>query len=194
MPDQHSSFTGKVLIDGQRLGYLVDGDPTAFDVEPGQHTVRVLLYKKGRFASLPGKPVVSVQVSIDEGERAELVCGIRPEIVQRRNQIEQEQLCHSLLLSGVTSVAAGIGWVLSPFLWKLIVILPLPGSSIPILSKLTKPVALACWFVLLAVWAVGSRPRNRQSLTPDESGSKIASLYYLERRPPKPVASLQREL
>jgi hypothetical protein len=189
MPDQHSSFTGKVLIDGQRLGYLVDGEPTAFDVEPGKHTVRVLLSKKGRFASLPGTPVVSAQVWIDEGERAELVCGIRPEILQRRNQMEREQVCHSLLLTGVTFVAAGIGWMLSPILWKAIIILPLPGSWIPIISKLTKPLALACWFGLLAAWAVGPGPRNRRGLRYGDCVSETASLYYLERRTPKLLSS-----
>jgi hypothetical protein len=194
MPGQHSSFTGKVLIDGQRVGYLVDGDPTAFDVEPGEHTVRVLLYKKGRFASLPGKPVASVQVWLDEGERAELVCGIRPVIVERRSQIEKENLCHDLLLTGVASVAAGIGWMLSPFLWKAIVLLPLPGSWIPLISRLTKPLALACWFGLLAAWAVGLGPRNRRGLTREDSASKGDSLYYLELRPLKPVSSLVGEL
>jgi hypothetical protein len=193
MPGKHSTFTGKVLIDGQRVGYLVDGEPTAFDVEPGEHRVRVLLYKKGGLASFPGKPVASAQVWVDEGERAELVCGIRPEVLLRRYQIEQENLCHSLLLTGVTFVAAGIGWVLSPFLWNVIVILPLPGSWVPIISKLTKPFVLACWFGLLAALAVGLGHRNHRSLTPEDSASKTASLYYLERRPLKPVASLVTE-
>jgi hypothetical protein len=194
VPGQHSSFTGKVLIDRQRVGYLVDGETTAFDVEPGEHTVTVLLYKKGRFASLPGKPVASVQVWLDEGERAELVCGIRPEIVQRREQIEKEDLCHNLLLTGVTFVVAGIGWMLSPILWKATALLPLPESWIPVILKLTKPLALACWFGLLAAWAIGPVPRHRRSLRSDDSASKIAPLYYLEPPPPKSLSSLQGEL
>jgi hypothetical protein len=194
MPGNRLSFTGKVLIDGQRVGYLVDGEPTAFDVEPGEHTVRVSLSKKGRLASLPGKPVVSVQVWIDKGERAELVCGIRPEIVQRRNQIEKENLCHHLLLTGVAFVAAGIGWVLSPLLWQAIITLPLPGSWIPAFHSLTKPVALATWFGLLGAWAVGAARRDRRDLISDDPVSKVASLYYLERRSPKSVASLQEEI
>jgi hypothetical protein len=194
MPGNLSSFTGKVMIDGQRVGYLVDGEPTAFDVEPGEHTVRVLLYKKGWYASLPGKPVASVQVWIDEGERAELVCGIRPEIVQRRVQTEKENLCHNLLLTGVTFVAAGIGWMLSPLLSKAIIMMPLPGTWISVLSRLTNPHALAIWLGLLAAWAVGVSPRRHQSLTSDDSVSKIASLYYLERRLPKSLSSLPGEL
>jgi hypothetical protein len=196
VPGNFSSFTGKVLIDGHRVGYLVDGEPTVFDVEAGEHTVRVLLYKKGteKRVSLPGNPIATTQVQLDEGEHAVLVCGIRPEVVERRHQTDKEILYHNLLFTGVTFVAAGIGWMLSPILWKVIVILPLPGSWIPIVNKLTKPVALACWFGLLAAWAVGPTPRNRRGSIEDDSALNVASPYYIERRPSKPAANLDAEL
>src|SRR3954454_1696302 len=68
MPDYTESFTGSVLIDGHRLGYLVGGESTTFDIEPGVHAVKVTLLGRRKPTVPSGKAVASTSVSIGDRE------------------------------------------------------------------------------------------------------------------------------
>jgi hypothetical protein len=39
-------YTGVVLIDRRQLGYLIGGEPRAFRVDPGEHTITVYLGRR----------------------------------------------------------------------------------------------------------------------------------------------------
>ena len=79
-------FTGRVLINGRMSGDLVGAEPRSFDVENGEHTVTVFFKRRPEILSSGRRPTASTSVSIDVGERVELVCGIRPDVVRHWNR------------------------------------------------------------------------------------------------------------
>lgn len=178
-------FSGRVLIDRQRLGYLVGGEPVTFDVEPGDHTITVSFGRRPAVLSSPGRAKCSALVSVGAGERAEFACGIRPDVVHLWVKARRAGAIRCAALAVPVGLAGGSGWFLAPYFQEVeawaVFHLPIPSSLIWLCYRLVSRVFTAFWFAMLARWIVSRLIRFPLDQTDEVLLSRIGSPYFLER-------------
>jgi hypothetical protein len=190
LAEQHR-FAGRVLVDCRMLGYLVNGEPRTFDVEPGEHTITIFYGRKPAILSSRSRAKSAVSVVLSPGERADFVCGIRSEVAHRWAQARRagtnRALVRALVLLVVLYLIAMVGYLLAPYLRQGVALavfhLPVYGSLIPLGYRLVNPFVCACLFMMLAWWLARRTTHFPREETDEELLSRIGSPYYLERLP-----------
>ena len=180
-------FTGRVIVDGQRLGYLVSGEPRAFEVEPGDHTITVFFGRRPEVFSSRGRASSSARVSLGAGERADFACGIRPEVVALWARARRAGLAHLFVFAFVVGLAQAGVWLLGPYLREAVAMavirLPVDGRLIPWFYRLVSPVSVPFWFAALNWWRVRRMTHFPWDVTDKTLLARIGSPYYVERLP-----------
>jgi hypothetical protein len=147
---QDRCFVGVALIDHRQVGYLINGEPRSFKLEPGEHTVTVYLARTARFAVVKQK-VISRRVVLGPGEHVGLVCGTEKGArgEWRAYQTAQQRLTLAIIPGPI--LFGGLGWLIFPFLREAIADVTLRlGLGEPWLSLWYLPVR---WRAGLAVFA-----------------------------------------
>jgi hypothetical protein len=135
VPIQRTRSCGVARIDKSLFRNLAAGEPTLFRVEPGEHTITVLL---SRWVKLPGyrdSARLSIQVDAVAGEQVKVVCGLRPAALEEWRAIRIARF-RSVLMFGVGSLLVVVyGWFLFAFLGSLLapaaILIMIRGVTIP---------------------------------------------------------------
>jgi hypothetical protein len=177
-------FSGRVLLDGQQLGYLVGGEPRTFHVDPGDHTITVYFGRRSAFFASRRRAVSSASVSLCPGERADFNCGIRPDVARQWMETRRAVASRAIIFFAVVLLAGEAGSWLTTFLRDAVALavfhLPVYGSLIPILHRIVSPLFCALWFALLARWILGRLAYFPSEETDEELLARIGSPYFLE--------------
>jgi len=179
--------SGRVLVDRQRLGYLVGDEPMTFDVEPGDHTITVSFGRRPAILSSPGRTRSSALVSVSAGERADFACGIKPEVAHLWVRARRSGAIRCAVFAVAVYLAAVAGWLLAPYLRMGVALavfhLPVSGSLITLSYRLVSPFLSSFWFAMLTWWMVRRLTHFPRYETDEVLLSRIGSPYYLERLP-----------
>jgi hypothetical protein len=178
-------FAGRVLIDGQQIGYLVGDEPRTFEVKTGDHTITVYFERRPAILSSPRRATSTASVSLGAGERADFACGIRPEVAQLWAQAQTEATIRATVFAAAVGLSAWAGSLLAPYLRQAVAMavfhLPIHGPLISLCHGLVSPVLCWFWFALLAGWIVRRSTDLLRDQTDEALLSQIGSPYYLER-------------
>jgi hypothetical protein len=142
--EQSSRYAAVVRIDGGVAGDLIGGAARSFRVEPGEHTVVVRLRRRLWLRGCPQKAIVALQLDLEPGEQAKLICGVRPEArkAASRAQMAELDLFHHVCIG--FALAALIGWAAFPVVHNLI-------------DRAAVRLRIPSFWVPFALWMVGSR-------------------------------------
>ena len=180
-------FTGRVLVDRERVGYLVGSEPRTFDVDPGEHNITVFFGRRPAILSSRRMATSSVSVSLGPGERADFVCGVRSEVADLWAQARRAVAIQLSVFMFVLCLAGEAGSLLAPYLREAVALavyhLPVNGSLIWLFYGLASPFSCALWFEILALWIFRRSTHFPRDETDAELLSRIGSPYYLERSP-----------
>jgi hypothetical protein len=185
-PGAGRRHTGKVRIDDQTLGYLVASLPTVFEVEPGDHTVKVQLGRRDLVSSAPGAAVASTKLSIGQGEEATLTCGVRPDVASRWSQLNRFGSRRGIRFAFAIYAFAAAGWLASPFVqeWIAAAIVYYAPAAIGWLGWINHaigPISLSFLSAIAGGWVVGQAARGASPQAAIELESRIGSPYFLEQ-------------
>jgi hypothetical protein len=180
-------FSGRVIVDRQRLGYLLGGQPRTFDAEPGEHTITVFFGRRPAILSSRGRATAAASFSLRAGERADFACGIRREVVHLWAQARRAREIHLAVITVAFVLAIGLNWLLGPYFREVaawaVLHLPIDGSLIPFFYRMVGPAFFGFWLAILNGWMLRRWPHLRH--TNDEALiSRIGSPFYLERLAP----------
>jgi hypothetical protein len=106
---------GDARIDHNLFRNLSGGQPTSFRVEPGEHTIEIILSRWFRLWKFRGGSTVFKHLDIDPGENVTLVCGIRSKAPEEWWRIRAARLRPVLLFLIGCLVAIGTGVILTPY-------------------------------------------------------------------------------
>jgi hypothetical protein len=186
-------FTGRVLVDRERVGYFVGCEPRTFDVDPGEHNITVFFGRRPAIFSSRGVAMSSVSVSLGPGERADFVCGVRSEVADLWAKARWAVAIHGAVFVFVLYLAAEAGSLLAPYLREIVALavyhFPVNGSLISLSYRLASPLLCAFWFEIVAWWIICQSTHFPRDETDEELLSRIGSPYYLERLPSVEVAT-----
>ncbi len=108
-------FVGIALVDRRLVGWLVNGEPRSFRVEPGEHTVTVYLARSARIGPIV-KKTVSGQFVLQPRETVRIVCG---RTNQTSDNAQAFMAARRRLMAACFAgaiLAAILGWLLWPLL------------------------------------------------------------------------------
>ena len=147
-----------MFIDRKIFGYLVGGELSSFDVEPGEHTITVVFGRRPVILCRPGPARCSASVSVGARERADLICGVRLEIIHLWKRARR-----AWAIQGVFACvfALVLTWLATPHLREAVALVVrfLPDRSllIPLSYRMVNPFFVqfclsisSCW--LLRRW------------------------------------------
>jgi hypothetical protein len=166
------------------LRYLVSGEAASFLVEPGDHTVEVLVFE-GRFGIYWQRRLArcNASVSLEAGEQIDLTWGTRSEIVHLWKSARGQWEVYMILYLVVCVLASGLGWLLGSYLREALALalwhLPNNGMLVPLAYRMIGPLFSAFWPLLLHFWVLHRWPEIKD--TSDKALlSRFGSPYYLE--------------
>jgi hypothetical protein len=176
-------FTGRVLVDCNTFGYLVGGESSSFNVEPGEHTVTVMFGRRPVVFCRPGQARCSASVSLSAGERADLVCGVRPEIIHLWKRARR---AWEIQVMFACAFAWGLTWIATPHLREAVALvvqyLPVHGLLIPLSYRVVSPLFVQFCLTIFSCWMLRRWPQTND--TSDATLlARIGSPYYIERSP-----------
>jgi hypothetical protein len=195
-PTRGRRFAGKVRIDDRMLGYLVGGEPRAFEVEPGDHKVTVQLARRDLVVSAPGSAVVTTAVSVGPDERVVLKCGVRSDVARHWALLNTFGVRRGVAFSLFLYLFAATGWLSSPGVqgWAadtFIRYFPQQNGWIPWIQAVVGPLPLGFCMALLGGCLLGRLARGASPRAARELESRLGSPYFLEREPRMPPAAEQ---
>jgi hypothetical protein len=174
-------FTGRVLVDRKTVGYLVGGESSNFYVEPGEHTITVMFGRRPVVFCRPGQAGCSTSLSLSAGERADLVCGVRPEIIHLWKRARR---AWGIQVMFACVFASGLTWIATPHLREAVALvvlhLPVHGLLIPLSYRVVSPLFVQFCLAIFSCWMFRRWPHANN--TSDAALlARIGSPYYIER-------------
>ncbi len=111
---QTRCYVGVALIDRRQVGYLVNGEPRSFRLEPGDHTVTVYLARTARLNAVR-EATISRRIVLRPNEEVRLVCGRTSEMTEANRVLQKAQASLLRALVAGLIIVPGSTWLLLPF-------------------------------------------------------------------------------
>jgi hypothetical protein len=186
---QTRCYVGVALIDRRQVGYLINGDPRSFRVEPGEHTVTVYLARTARIPDWR-KATISRRVVLWPREKIQLICGTSSEITDgwRAFRMARTRMAWASIVTPFA--AAGASWLSFPFLRESIAYATL-GLDLrePWLSLFYLPVSSRPMTAAIAASIVSVILQLRLFRWLQDAKSRLREPYFLVEKASAPTGS-----
>ena len=113
-PGENARSFGDARIDNSLFRNLTGGQPTSFQVEPGEHTVTIHLSRWFRLWKYRRPSTLAIQVAVKPGETVKLVFGIRPGAKKEWRNIRFARIRPRLVFLAGCLVATFLGFCVTP--------------------------------------------------------------------------------
>jgi hypothetical protein len=112
---QDRCFVGIALIDRRQVGWLVNGEPRSFRLEPGEHTITVYMAGSATITIRP-RPMISRRFVLQPRDNVRLVCGRTSQAMAIWKVWQSQVKSWRRALFGGSIFFAALGWLIYPSL------------------------------------------------------------------------------
>lgn len=108
-------FVGIALVDRRQIGWLVNGEPRSFRLEPGEHTITVYLARASKI-TMGRMAVITRRIVLQPREQVTLLCGRTPQAMALWKTLQSAAKDQRRALLGGSMFFGALGWLVYPSL------------------------------------------------------------------------------
>jgi hypothetical protein len=116
---QDRCFVGIALIDRRQVGWLVNGEPRSFRLEPGEHVITIYIARAANI-TIRSMVLISRRIVLQSRENVSLVCGRTPRAMASWNARRSAAKGQGLALYCGSIFFGGLAWLVYPSLREAI--------------------------------------------------------------------------